>query len=140
MAAGVMLAFGVGWFSHTAWNDDWQSPTRAAALAKTRAEQDFVRQASFAHAVYSPEIRHPVEVTAAEQDHLVQWLSKTYQILLSWSLRHRILTLVIAIATFAGGIAIPASGLIDAEIKMNKTAEASTMPHATVVDIFPAGR
>jgi anti-sigma factor RsiW len=29
-----------------------------------------------AHGVYSPEIRHPVEVTAAEQDHLVQWLSK----------------------------------------------------------------
>ncbi len=23
-----------------------------------------------------PEVRHPVEVTAAQQDHLVQWLSK----------------------------------------------------------------
>jgi len=26
--------------------------------------------------VYMPEVRHPVEVTAAQQDHLVQWLSK----------------------------------------------------------------
>jgi anti-sigma factor RsiW len=26
--------------------------------------------------VYSPEVRHPVEVAASEQAHLVQWLSK----------------------------------------------------------------
>lgn len=70
MAASVMLAFGVGWFSHTAWQ------VGAPALAKAPAVPDFVRQASFAHAVYSPEIRHPVEVSAAEQEHLVQWLSK----------------------------------------------------------------
>lgn len=36
----------------------------------------FARQAAVAHAVYSPEIRHPVEVGAAEQEHLVNWLSK----------------------------------------------------------------
>ena len=29
-----------------------------------------------AHVVYTPEKRHPVEVAAAEQQHLVQWLSK----------------------------------------------------------------
>jgi anti-sigma factor RsiW len=29
-----------------------------------------------AHAVFQPEVRHPVEVTAAQQEHLVQWLSK----------------------------------------------------------------
>ncbi len=29
-----------------------------------------------AHAVYQPEQRHPVEVTAAQQEHLVQWLSR----------------------------------------------------------------
>ncbi len=34
------------------------------------------RRAAMAHAVYSPEVRHPVEVAAAEQDHLVRWLSK----------------------------------------------------------------
>ena len=41
---------------------------------------DFVRpvavEAAFAHAVYSPEIRHPVEVDAAEREHLNAWLSK----------------------------------------------------------------
>lgn len=34
------------------------------------------RQAALAHAVYSPEVRHPVEVGAAEEAHLVAWLSK----------------------------------------------------------------
>jgi anti-sigma factor RsiW len=34
------------------------------------------RQAAAAHVVYTPEVRHPVEVTAQEQDHLVRWLSK----------------------------------------------------------------
>ena len=29
-----------------------------------------------AHGVYSPEVRHPVEVSVDQQDHLVQWLSK----------------------------------------------------------------
>ena len=76
MAAGVMLAFGVGWFSHTAWQGEWQAGPRLAALAKIPAAQDFARQAGFAHVVYSPEVRHPVEVSAAEQEHLVQWLSK----------------------------------------------------------------
>ncbi|MEO8120041.1 MAG: anti-sigma factor, partial [Rhodoferax sp.] len=53
MAAGVMLAFGVGWFSHTAWQGDSPFRSPAAGLAKARAERDFVRQASFAHVVYS---------------------------------------------------------------------------------------
>jgi anti-sigma factor RsiW len=35
-----------------------------------------VQQATMAHAVFVPEVRHPVEVTAAEETHLVQWLSK----------------------------------------------------------------
>lgn len=34
------------------------------------------RQAAVAHAVFSPEVRHPVEVGAAEEAHLVAWLSK----------------------------------------------------------------
>jgi anti-sigma factor RsiW len=33
-------------------------------------------RAARAHLVYSPEVRHPVEVEAKEQDHLVKWLSK----------------------------------------------------------------
>lgn len=34
------------------------------------------RDAAIAHAVFSPEARHPVEVDAAHADHLVKWLSK----------------------------------------------------------------
>jgi len=34
------------------------------------------RQAALAHVVYSPEIIHPVEVSAREEAHLVSWLSK----------------------------------------------------------------
>lgn len=33
-------------------------------------------QAALAHAVYSPEVRHPVEVGAEQEAHLVAWLSK----------------------------------------------------------------
>jgi anti-sigma factor RsiW len=65
VAAG-WLAVGaiVGWFAHAVLTD------RPAAL------MSFSRQAAIAHAVYSPEVRHPVEVAAAEQEHLVNWLSK----------------------------------------------------------------
>ena len=33
-------------------------------------------RAARAHLVYSPEVRHPVEVEAKDKDHLVAWLSK----------------------------------------------------------------
>jgi anti-sigma factor RsiW len=33
-------------------------------------------RAARAHLVYSPEVRHPVEVDAKESEHLVKWLSK----------------------------------------------------------------
>ncbi len=76
VAASVLLAFGVGWFSHTAWNIESPTGSSSVALTKARMTSEFVRQASLAHSVYSPEKRHPVEVSAAEQEHLVQWLSK----------------------------------------------------------------
>ncbi len=41
---------------------------------------DYVRpvavEAAYAHTVYVPEVRHPVEVEADQQDHLNAWLSK----------------------------------------------------------------
>ncbi|MDB5854098.1 MAG: efflux transporter permease subunit [Herminiimonas sp.] len=46
---------------------------------------------------------------------MVDWLSRTYQVLLKWSLRHRIATLAIAVAAFVGGLALPALGLIGSE-------------------------
>ncbi|OGB39736.1 MAG: anti-sigma factor [Burkholderiales bacterium RIFCSPLOWO2_12_67_14] len=71
MAASVVAAFGLGWLSHGQW------PGRAGApsVAGQRGLA-FAQQAAVAHVVYSPEVRHPVEVSASEQAHLVQWLSK----------------------------------------------------------------
>ena len=71
MAAGLVLAFGAGWAGHMQWQ---QRTTTLAGGA--RAGGQFVRQAVLAHSVYVPEVRHPVEVEAAQQQHLVQWLSK----------------------------------------------------------------
>lgn len=75
MAAAVTLAFGVGWMSRGQIGNPSTSAAPMAA-ASARPAQMFVQQASFAHAAFSPEVRHPVEVTAAQQEHLVQWLSK----------------------------------------------------------------
>ena len=36
----------------------------------------WTHRAAVAHVVYSPEVRHPVEVTADQEEHLVAWLSK----------------------------------------------------------------
>ncbi len=64
--AASVLALGValGWFAH-AW---MPSPAGQAFTLP--------RQAAMAYAVYSPEVRHPVEVGAEDEDHLVRWLSK----------------------------------------------------------------
>ncbi|MBO9514329.1 MAG: anti-sigma factor [Variovorax sp.] len=72
MAAGLAVAFGAGWLASGQWN----APAAGAALARGPAAREFVHAAALAYAVYAPEKRHPVEVGAAEQQHLVQWLSK----------------------------------------------------------------
>jgi anti-sigma factor RsiW len=46
-------------------------PVAAAQPAAT-----FSMRAARAHLVYAPEVRHPVEVDATQQEHLVKWLSK----------------------------------------------------------------
>ena len=48
-----------------------------AYTAEQRAEaSSWPRRAAIAHVVYSPEVRHPVEVGADQEAHLVTWLSK----------------------------------------------------------------
>ena len=74
MAAGFALVFVTGWLSHGQWQAVRGGETIAARSRGTG--QEFVRQAAVAHAVYAPEVRHPVEVAAAQQEHLIQWLSK----------------------------------------------------------------
>lgn len=71
MAASVLLAFGLGWTLHGQWQAG-----RTMSATPLASAQRFAQQAAVAHAVYQPEQRHPVEVAAAQQEHLVQWLSK----------------------------------------------------------------
>lgn len=65
MAAVLVLVGGIsGWQLH-------------AYIAAERAQIGYLaRVAAVAHAVYSPEVRHPVEVGADQEAHLVRWLSK----------------------------------------------------------------
>lgn len=71
LAAGVLLAFGMGWLAHGRFG-----AAPEAELAGPAVAHEFVRQARFAYRVYQPEKRHPVEVAASDEAHLVQWLSK----------------------------------------------------------------
>ena len=48
----------------------------ADAPAASASPLSLARSAAIAHAVYTPEVRHPVEVGAEQEAHLVQWLSK----------------------------------------------------------------
>ena len=78
MAAAVLLAFGLGWLSHRQleYGVGAGAVLSAGPAARVASAREFASQATLAHAVYAPELRHPVEVTAAQQEHLVQWLSK----------------------------------------------------------------
>lgn len=78
MAAAVVLAFGLGWLSHRQleYGESAGAVSLAGPAARVASAREFASQAMLAHAVYAPELRHPVEVTAAQQEHLVQWLSK----------------------------------------------------------------
>ncbi|MEJ8809676.1 anti-sigma factor [Variovorax ureilyticus] len=72
MAAGIAMAFGAGWLASA----QWSGAHAGSMLARSPAAREFVHAAAVAHVVYAPEKRHPVEVAAGEQQHLVQWLSK----------------------------------------------------------------
>jgi len=71
MAAMVAIAVGAGLLGGTA---GWT--LRGAGSEASTALAALPRQAALAHAVYSPEVKHPVEVGADQQQHLVAWLSK----------------------------------------------------------------
>ena len=74
MAASVLVAFALGWMGRGQWPT--VTPNGLLAANASAPGQRFAAQAAMAHAVYQPEQRHPVEVPAAQQEHLVQWLSK----------------------------------------------------------------
>ncbi len=75
VAAGVALALvsgAAGWGVHARL----AAPPDIAAVLAQADDAAFARRAAIAHAVYSPELRRPVEVDAAHEDQLVAWLSK----------------------------------------------------------------
>jgi anti-sigma factor RsiW len=63
LAATLVLGIGLG-FGWRSWHGGSSGPVSIA------------RDAALAHVAYVPEVRHPVEVSAAEEKHLVAWLSK----------------------------------------------------------------
>lgn len=64
---GVAIGCVTGWQLHDVRPTVSASPGEAGTL---------VRRAAIAHATYSPEVRHPVEVGADQEAHLTVWLSK----------------------------------------------------------------
>lgn len=75
-AAAAVLLLGVGLVSGLVSARLIPGALRDPAPAVATAEPEFARDAVIAHAVYTPEVRHPVEVTAADEAHLVQWLTR----------------------------------------------------------------
>jgi anti-sigma factor RsiW len=55
---------------------DWALRESRAPAAAAPEASSLVRRAVVAHATYAPEVRHPVEVGADQEAHLVAWLSK----------------------------------------------------------------
>lgn len=66
-AAAVFVMAGTGLLGYGIGRHDAGAPVPYATLPQA---------AAIAHVVYSPEVRHPVEVEAQHADHLVAWLSK----------------------------------------------------------------
>lgn len=54
----------------------WQLHAARTGVAQQSEVPVFVKRAAIAHVTYSPEVRHPVEVGADQEQHLVAWLSK----------------------------------------------------------------
>jgi anti-sigma factor RsiW len=66
LALGIALGAPAGWYVR---------PQRTVTQLVPDSSV-IARRAAIAHATYSPEVRHPVEVGADDEQHLVAWLSK----------------------------------------------------------------
>jgi len=70
IAAGLLVAIvsgAAGWLGHAQYQ---------AVDSRQAQRVPLPRQAAVAHVVFSPDVRRPVEVGAAQEDQLVAWLSK----------------------------------------------------------------
>jgi anti-sigma factor RsiW len=71
VAGWTALGFLIGGIAGWELREAYQIPAPSADFGAVMA-----RRAAIAHATYSPEVRHPVEVGADQEAHLVAWLSK----------------------------------------------------------------
>jgi len=64
LAATLVVGVGLGWL------------LRDVLIERTGTPTTFARQAAFAHALYAADANRPVEIWAAEEKRLVNWLTK----------------------------------------------------------------
>jgi anti-sigma factor RsiW len=77
--AGLLIALSggvAGWLLHGQTELHGLAQASSARSADNRKALALARQAAIAHVVYSPDVRHPVEIGADQEDQLVTWLSK----------------------------------------------------------------
>lgn len=77
-AAGLLVAGGL-LGSVLTWQWQAQRGDRLAAAAQAGTPAGWVTRAAYAHSVFTPEPRHPVEVRAQEE-HLARWLTRRIDI------------------------------------------------------------
>jgi anti-sigma factor RsiW len=71
IAGWIVIGVAVGAFAGWEMRD-----SRQVAVPRADIGAAMAHRAAVAHATYSPEVRHPVEVGADQEPHLVAWLSK----------------------------------------------------------------
>lgn len=64
LAAALALGVAIGFIA------------RDQFAGRSMPRESLAQQAALAHVAYVPEVRHPVEVAAQEEQHLIAWLSK----------------------------------------------------------------
>jgi anti-sigma factor RsiW len=79
VAAAVAIALvggAAGWVLRGSIAPEEERAANASSPLARLPAGDFAQRAAVAHAVYSPDVRRAVEVSAAQEDQLVAWLSK----------------------------------------------------------------
>ena len=82
LVAGIAIAIvsgSAGWGLHSAVSNEPAAATlaqRASGAITVASATGFAQRAAIAHAVYSPDTKRAVEVSAEQEDQLVAWLSK----------------------------------------------------------------
>lgn len=75
-ALGVVIGAALGGVAGWQSREWYAGKNGQRAASSSSSPSSFARHAALAHAVYTPEVRHPVEVGADQEAHLVAWLSK----------------------------------------------------------------